>query len=85
MLIAVACVGFAVAEEGRLSISVGKLSAFLLFPLVLIWFPDELGSVTGYIGRGGRIDTETPPMLVSGFGWLLLIGIPAIACYHALP
>lgn len=48
--------------------------AYLLFPLALIWFPEEAGSFTGYIGQGGNIDTETPPIVVSIFGWVFLLG-----------
>jgi len=53
-----------VAEHG---ITKGSLAggALLLLPLALIWFPEQLGSFTGYVGRGGDIDTETPPGLVS--------------------
>jgi hypothetical protein len=53
----------------------------LLAPLGLIWFPEELGSFTGYVSRGGYINNETPPTLVAFMGWLflLLIGIPIVA------
>ena len=29
-------------------------------------------------GRGGSIDTETPPALVAVMGWLFLIGMPLL-------
>ena len=45
---------------------------FLTMPLVLIWFPEEMGSYTGII-RGQYIDTETPGCLVSVGGWMLLL------------
>jgi len=50
-------------------------------PLGLIWLPEEVGSITGYIGHGQTIDTETPPAIVSFLGWLFLIlfGVPIIA------
>ena len=54
---------------------------YLLFPLALIWFPEQLGSLTGYVGRGGNIDTETPPILVSVFGWLILVGLPVLSYF----
>jgi len=57
--------------------------AFQLVPLGLIWFPEELGSFTGYVSRGGYIDTETPPILVSAIGWLILLAIPTIATLAA--
>ena len=50
----------------------------VLFGLCLIWFGDALGSFTGYIGRGGNIDTETPGWLVATFGWFFLIGVPLV-------
>ena len=46
-----------------------------LLPLALIWFPEVIGSATGYIGHGA-VDVETPPFLVVTMGWLFLIGIP---------
>jgi hypothetical protein len=83
LMIGVLYVVFAIAQEGRLSTPVGKLVVAVLFPLALIWFPTEVGSVTGYVGRGGRIDTETPPFLVSFVGWLLLLGIPVLVYWSA--
>ena len=57
------------------------VAVVLLVPLGLIWFPEEIGSFTGYVSRGSTIDTETPPFIVSGLGWLLLVlvGIPIVA------
>jgi hypothetical protein len=37
-----------------------------------------VGSFTGYVGRGGYIDTETPPILVSIMGWFFLVGMPCL-------
>ncbi len=51
----------------------------LLFALALIWFPEQVGEFTGYVGRGGNIDVETPPLLVSLAGWFFLVGLPALA------
>jgi hypothetical protein len=55
-----------------------KWVAYLLFSLALIWFPEEVGSFTGYIGRGGDVDCETPPLLVSIAGWFFLVGLPIL-------
>lgn len=49
----------------------------LLFPLALIWFPEPIGSITGYIGHG-RISVETPPVLVAAAGWFFLVGFPLV-------
>ena len=48
-----------------------------LFPLALIWFPEPIGSATGYIGHG-VVGVETPPFLVAAMGWVFLIGIPLL-------
>ena len=55
--------------------------AFLLVPLGLIWFPEEIGGFTGYVSRGGHIDNETPPFFVSFMGWMLLVGLPVAALF----
>jgi len=73
--------GYAVAmavHEGGITLQLFKFCVVLLFPLTLIWFPDELGSLTGYIGHSGHIDTGTPPILVSIMGWLFLVGLPVL-------
>jgi hypothetical protein len=51
--------------------------AALLLPLALIWFPDEMGGMTGCV-RGGYIDKETPAGCVSVAGWFFLVGFPVI-------
>lgn len=50
----------------------------LLLPLALIWFPQEIGDMTGYLGRGVRINNKTPAFLVSLAGWFILVGIPIL-------
>lgn len=71
----------AVVVQERAVAPVVSLSIVLLVPLGLIWFPEELGGFTGYVSRGGNIDTETPPGIVTFLGWLILvlIGIPVVA------
>lgn len=46
-------------------------------PLVLIWFPDECGTFTGFV-RGGYVDQESPAILVSLMGWFFLVGFPVL-------
>lgn len=53
----------------------------LLGPLALIWFDEELGSFTGYAGRGPRIDLESPAWAVAGLGWIALVGAPFLLAY----
>ena len=78
----VIAIGYAIAILVHVGFTPQASSVLLLLaPLGLVWFPEELGSYTGYVGRGGTIDAETPPALVSGIGWLflVLIGIPVVA------
>jgi hypothetical protein len=47
-------------------------------PLVLIWFPEQLGSAKGYFVKGSYVDSESPPILLSILGWLFLLGLPML-------
>jgi len=60
---------------GNESIKAGVCS---LIPLCLIWFGEQIGPFTGYLGRGGNVDIESPGWLVCFMGWFLLVGIPII-------
>jgi hypothetical protein len=55
-----------------------QYGVFLLLVLGLIWFPEQVGEFAGYVGRGGNIDLETPPLLVSLAGWFFLVGLPVL-------
>jgi hypothetical protein len=54
-----------------------RVSIILVWPLAFIWFPEQIGSVTGYMG-GGYVDAETPPFLIAFMGWFFLLGLPVI-------
>jgi hypothetical protein len=42
--------------------------------LVLIYFPDTIDDLTfGTFTRGGQIDAHTPPWMIAGIGWILII------------
>ena len=56
--------------------------AVILIPVALIWFPEQIGTATGFIGHG-EITAETPPLLVSIMGWVFLVGLP-VARYFLL-
>ena len=71
-------VGMVIAT-GNLDSGLFCVGGYLLGPLALIWFPEFFGSFTGYVGRGGNIDTETPPFLVTFFGWFFLVGFPILS------
>jgi hypothetical protein len=47
-------------------------------PLAFIWFPDEIGSVTGYF-RTGYVNVQTPGIMISIMGWFFLVGLPVLA------
>lgn len=82
LVIAIAYLAIGITAEyldtGHVSFAVLVLAAALMFPLALIWFPDELGDFTGYVGRGGMIDNPTPAVLVSLMGWFFLVGMPVL-------
>ena len=54
-----------------------KYSAPLLLPWAFIWFPEEIGSVTGYF-RSGYVNTQTPGIVITITGWFFLVGLPLI-------
>lgn len=42
--------------------------------LVLIWFPDAVNTYTvGMWVDGYKIESPTPPIMISAFGWILLL------------
>ena len=47
----------------------------LAVPVCMIWYPNEINDYTiGLFGEGGQIDSPTPPVMISGFGWVCLLG-----------
>ena len=78
LVVALGSVVAMVVSAGGATADVVKGCAVLLLPLALIWFPEEIGGFTGYVGRGGDIDSETPPILILFIGWLFLIGLPVL-------
>ena len=85
-LFSLAVVGFYlvayVVNSGGVNVGLAYVCGYLTIPLALIWFPDYFGDFTGYVGRGASIDSETPAVIISGFGWLILIGVPAWAYFY---
>ena len=76
MVIFLALVALMIAEIVPNSQSRGEL-LFMILGLALIWFPD-LGDVRGWVFRGGYIDTDSPPFLISFVGWIFLVGMPTL-------
>jgi hypothetical protein len=80
VLVAITYLVLMIIDEHGVSRGVVGFGGLLLIPLALIWFPEEIGSYTGYVGRGGQIDAESPPALVAFMGWVFLVG-PVIFYY----
>lgn len=54
------------------------MTAVVMCPVAMIWFPEEIGAINGYIGHTARVTTESPPFLIAGIGWLVLVGVPVV-------
>jgi hypothetical protein len=70
-------IGFAVLAFKAAGLYGVKCAAVLLFPLVMIWFPEEIGSLAGYF-KSGYVNVQTPAVIVSFIGWFFLVGLPVI-------
>jgi len=73
----VASICVAAVEIGLVAIVSGgegafRLAAFLLLPLLCVWFPEVTGR-----WRGMRMDRASPPVFVFILGWLLLF-VPVV-------
>ena len=53
------------------------VAAYLLIPLLCIWFADEMGNYVGAV-PGPAINKRTPGCLIRVGGWVLLL-LPVIA------
>jgi hypothetical protein len=76
-------IAIAISTGGNMN-DILPVCLMLLVPLVLIWFPDQLGSVSP-VRRGGNWATEgtgrfseSPGILVAAMGWFFLVGMPLI-------
>jgi hypothetical protein len=71
--------GFALEKSWAFALTVAMGA---LLPLALIWFPEFLGGLTGW-GTRAPVDRPSPPRLIVGMGWLLLLGMPVIVYFLA--
>jgi hypothetical protein len=71
----VVAIAYAVAAFKSDGVAGLKLCASLLLPLACIWFPEEIGSLTGYF-RNGYVNVQTPGIFISILGWFFLVGLP---------
>ena len=69
----------AVLADG-ITIDLLPMLMVLAFVLAQIWFPEQLGSVTKSRRQrfGRHIDNESPAVMVAGFGWFFLVGMPLL-------
>ncbi|HEY3932470.1 MAG TPA: hypothetical protein VGM58_08885 [Verrucomicrobiae bacterium] len=77
LLIAIGYAICAAIGAGGFTEEVFKCCMALLLPLALIWFPDEIGSFTGYF-KSGYVNVETPAIMISFMGWFFLVGLPVL-------
>ena len=73
----VVAIGYAVVAIKYNGIAGLKLCAGLLLPLAFIWFPEEIGGLTGYF-RSGYVNVQTPGIIISILGWFFLVGLPVL-------
>lgn len=73
VLVAIGYLVATVRYQQQIAFAVLQTLIDLLLPLALIWFPEELASVTGNIGRGSYAAQESPAWLITALGWLVLI------------
>jgi hypothetical protein len=50
-----------------------KILVYCFIPVACIWFPDHLGSATGFLGSGPPITKASPAAVVAFLGWVLLL------------
>ncbi len=74
LLVALAYVAFAAFAGGVHAV---KYCLGLVVPLAFIWFPEEIGSLTGYFDSG-YVNVKTPALIMSFLGWFFLLGVPLI-------
>ena len=60
-----------------------SLVFWLGLALALIWFPEEMGSINRSRRQryGYHIDNESPPVMLVGFGWFFLVGLPLVPLF----
>jgi hypothetical protein len=75
--VAVIIAGFALERSSAFTLT---MAVGAILPLGLIWFPEFLGSLTGW-GTRAPVDQPSPPRLVAAAGWLLLLGLPALMLF----
>jgi len=79
--------GFLVAAWGYVAFSSGGMEmalrlSFFLLPVACIWFPEELGSVTGVFHHSfDRVDAPSHPGFLRWTCWIIVMVIPPILIF----
>lgn len=74
---------YAAIPDGTLITDLFLLGAALFFPLLCIWFGDELGDYVGTL-PGPAINRTTPGWMLELGGWVLLLLPVIIYCFVIL-
>jgi hypothetical protein len=77
-LVALGLVGLAVATGDPGAVIV--MLIYLVWPIAMIWWPEWLGSMTGY--RLGMLNQASAAWIVCSLGWVLLIGIVLAVVFY---
>ena len=73
----IVALGYLVFAGTQGGVAALKPCAGLVIPLAFIWFPEEIGNLTGYFDSG-YVNVKTPGVIVSLLGWFLLVGVPVL-------
>jgi hypothetical protein len=68
---------YAAVAMGVGGVGYWKWALTLLLPLAFIWFPEEIGELTGYY-KTGYVNVQTPGAIVAFLGWFILVGLPVL-------
>ena len=74
LVVAIGCAIVAIKYAGVAGL---KWCAGLFLPLAFIWFPEEIGSMTGYF-RTGYVNVQTSGVTISVLGWFFLVVLPLL-------
>ena len=80
--LAILVADYVVAFVGRGMTGLFLVMVVFLIPVACIWFPEQIGGATGYMGRPGlRVTRKTPPLCILVLGWFFLVCLTAVICY----
>ena len=80
VVVSAAYLGFAY-HDGEARVAVATV-LFLVFPVAMIWFADDLAPTTGLFIDQHRVTGPSSPFLVKLFGFAILLTPPAVALWY---